>query len=86
MPRARPVESHAPCYIAENREPPRHKAVASDRYVEVAYVATIMKLHGTSPWYLSHSPCRRHKARGIRSDTLFVLAPLREKSLTMSQR
>ena len=34
------------------REPPRHKAVASKRDFFSRCVADIVRLHGTSPWHL----------------------------------
>src|SRR6185503_17475221 len=44
--------AHALCYLALERESPRHKAVASGTLGQCEAVATSIKLHGTSPWYL----------------------------------
>ncbi len=40
MPRARPVESHVRCYLSFEREPPRHKAVASNLMAKEVVLAT----------------------------------------------
>src|SRR5574341_94055 len=50
MLRACPVVSHAGRYYSDNREPPRDKPVASREKI-LARVATIVNLHGTSPWH-----------------------------------
>src|SRR5262245_5438568 len=50
MPRACPVESHVDAYRSIERETPGDKPVASGN--PGSFVATSLRLHGTSPWSL----------------------------------
>src|SRR6266446_3325337 len=59
MPRPCAVEVHVSCYSnrklwtdSSKRETPRGKPVAS-RKILCFLIATSVRLHGTSPWYLS---------------------------------
>src|ERR671929_250357 len=54
-----PWRPHVYCYLAAERESPRHKAVASEFVFGQGDVAANMNLHGTSPWY----PISLHQER-----------------------
>jgi hypothetical protein len=57
MPRARPVGDSRSALNSSKRETPRDKPVASGSFVFVL-LATNMKFHGASPWYLFEFLCK----------------------------